>query len=347
MSDFKRIEDIYSDFAESLCKEIPENINPRSNTVEMLALSYWFEGLQQRTGLKTPYALELHFEPESFRRNSNGTIRHYRSKWSRYEQNLITPKAKTLSRVELLAPGSTRDLHHPLWTLMRQIIKKERIDFDGYFRTLSIDIQLVLFSDGSDVFWDSSRREPSTQILLDKLERRASLDSLSALIAIVVEADHLGRRSLAAKATSSLHRVLLMLAMELQARGVAIGLTDWLVLNVLPLGVPAHLRVCMTSTDYIHASDHLNSMVYQHPQRRGKSLPWKQRTKLMLKLIAGDMGFDVMHAMRPEYELRTDIGDIADNLIEEFKKISALRTWGWMCIINGTPQIMPPTSLFR
>lgn len=81
MSDFKRIEQIYSDFADSLREDIPENSNPRSNTVEMLSLSYWFEGLRQRTGLKTSYALELHFEPESFRRNTNGTIRHYRSKW--------------------------------------------------------------------------------------------------------------------------------------------------------------------------------------------------------------------------------------------------------------------------
>jgi len=43
MSDFKRIEYIYSDFAESLREEIPENSNPTSNTVEMLALSYWYE----------------------------------------------------------------------------------------------------------------------------------------------------------------------------------------------------------------------------------------------------------------------------------------------------------------
>lgn len=135
--------------------------------------------------------------------------------------------------------------------------------------------------------------------------------------------------------------------MELQARGVAIGLIDWVATNVLPLGVPAYSQVWMTSTDYIHASAHLNTMVYQHPQRRGKSLLWKQRSKIMLKLLAGDMGFDVMHAMRPEYELRTDIGDIADDLIEEFKKMSALRTWGWMRIINGTPQVMPPTSLLR
>lgn len=197
----------------------------------------------------------------------------------------------------------------------------------------------------SDMIWDSAQREPITQVLLEKLERRASLDTLAALIAIVVEADHLGRKSVAIKAADSLHKVLLMLAMELQALGVAVGLIDWLAFNVLPLGVPAHLQIWMSSADYIHASAHLNTMVYQHPERRGKVLSWKLRTRLMCKLLAGDMGVDVLHAMRPQFELRTDIGEISAELVEEFKKASALRTWGWMCIADGTPQVVPPVAL--
>ncbi|RUT42312.1 hypothetical protein WG29040_01585 [Pseudomonas sp. PAMC 29040] len=345
MSDFKRIVNIYSEFAESLREPIPENSNPRSNTVAMLAVGYWYEGLKQRTGLKTAYALELYFEKESFRRNRNGTIRHYRSKWSRYEQKMISPKAKTLSRVELLAPGSSRDLNHPIWTLVKLISRQKKINFDDYFRTLSTEVQLVLYRNTSDMIWESVQREPITQVLLEKLERRASLDTLAALIAIVVEADHLGRKSAAIKAADSLHKVLLMLVMELQARGVAVGLIDWLAFNVLPLGVPAHVQIWMSSTDYIHASAHLNTMVYQHPERRGKALSWKLRTRLMCKLLAGDMGIDVLHAMRPQFELRTDIGEISSELVKEFKKTSALRTWGWMCIIDGTPQVVPPTAL--
>ncbi|AVB28541.1 hypothetical protein CXB36_11640 [Pseudomonas syringae pv. syringae] len=65
----------------------------------------------------------------------------------------------------------------------------------------------------------------------------------------------------------------------------------------------------------------------------------------MCKLLAGDMGIDVLHAMRPQFELRTDIGEIAAELVEEFKKTSALRTWGWMCIIDGAPQTVPPVPL--
>ncbi|MFP3848994.1 hypothetical protein [Pseudomonas sp. W5-01] len=346
MTDFKRIAKIYSDFADNMREQIPENTNPRSNTVEMLAVGYWFEGLRQRTGLKTAYALEQHFEEDSFRRNSNGTIRHYRSKWSRYEQKTVSPKAKTLAKVELQAPGSSRDLNHPLWTLLKLKIKGEDVDFGQFFGTLNAEVQGVLFRTASDMAWGNLQRESVTQNLLEKLERRASLDSLAALVAIVMEADQMGRRPLAIKAADSLHKVLLMLAMELQARGVAVVLIDWLVFNVLPLGVPAHLEVWMSSTDYIHASAHLNTMVFHHPERRGKNLPWKLRTRLMCKLLAGDMGLDVMYAMRPQFALRVDIGEIAGDLVKEFHKTSALRTWGWMCIVDGEPQKVPPISLF-
>lgn len=60
---------------------------------------------------------------------------------------------------------------------------------------------------------------------------------------------------------------------------------------------------------------------------------------LMQKLAGRRNGRD-----RPRDELRTDI-EIAADLVEEFKKTSALRTWGWMCIADGTPQVVPPVAL--
>jgi hypothetical protein len=62
---------------------------------------------------------------------------------------------------------------------------------------IQTEVQLVLYRNTSNMIWDSVQREPTTQVLLEKLERRASLDTLAALIAIVVEADQLGRKSLA------------------------------------------------------------------------------------------------------------------------------------------------------
>ncbi|MNR26919.1 hypothetical protein D3C85_1441620 [compost metagenome] len=160
-------------------------------------------------------------------------------------------------------------------------------------------------------------------------------------------ANEQNRRVLAVKAARTTHNVLLIIAIELQSRGVAIGLLDWVITNILPLGVMPHLGVWMNSSDYIHASAHLNSMVYQNPQRRRKCLEWRQRTKVMGRLIHGGMGLDVEHAMRPQFKLRDDVGEIQAELIEEFNQTSALRTWGWTCILEGRSEPFPPADLFK
>lgn len=51
-----------------------------------------------------------------------------------------------------------------------------------------IDVLNVLFTTGNAGFSTYSAREPSTQLILDKLERRASLDALAGLIALTLEA---------------------------------------------------------------------------------------------------------------------------------------------------------------
>lgn len=343
MTDFQRILALYLDYAAGLRNKNRENEPTGRGAIELLRVDYWYEGLKQRTGLGSAYALELYFEKESFKRNANGTIRHYRSKWSRYEQNTISPKANTLAKVEKLSPGSTHEMNHPLWQIMKSVDNGKNTDFDEYFKTLSFDIQAVLFSGESIGISICSVREPVTQSLLDKLERRAGLDALACLIAIMLEAKERQRRSLLPKVELTLHNVLLMVAIELESRGIANRLLDWIIRNILPLGLLPHLALWMTSNDYIHASAYLNLMVYQNPQRRGKCLAWKQRVKVMAQLVRGVMGFDVQHAMRPQFELRTDIGEIPAELIREFEQLTSLRTWGWTCILAGEVEPFPST----
>lgn len=42
----------------------------------------------------------------------------------------------------------------------------------------------------------------------------------------------------------------------------------------------------------------------------------------------------------PQSALRADIGEIAADQAKEFKKTSALRTWGWMCIADSQVEEM-------
>ncbi len=347
MTDFERILDIYSHYASGLRRKTEENMTTGRGAIEQLRVDYWYEGLKQRTGLGSAYALELHFEKESFKRNADGTIRHYRSKWSRYEQNTISPKAKTLATVEQLAPGSTHEINHPLWQIMSYVDKDEKPNFDEYFKTLSIDIQAVLFSNESVGISIFSTREPVTQLLLDKLERRAGLDALACLIAIILEAKARRRKSLMPKVALVLHNVLLIVAIELESRGVGCRVLDWMIRNILPLGLLPHLALWMNSNDYIHASAYLNLLVYQNPQRHGKCFTWKQRVKIMGQLMHGAIGFDVQHAMRPQFELRADIDEIPIELIKQFEQATSLRTWGWRRILDGNSVGLPHNQVVK
>ncbi|MBU0526621.1 MAG: hypothetical protein KKC24_01205 [Gammaproteobacteria bacterium] len=345
MTDFQRIAEIYATFPYEMRNFSSEKKSPLRSPIDSMRTRYWYEGLKQRTHLSTAYALEKYFEKESFQRNSNGTIRHYRSKWEGYDNDLNTPKSKTLKRVELLAPGSTREVEHPLWEIMRHVAKKG-IELDSYMRKLSVDVQEAVYSSGFSGLCAYSKREPITQRMLDKLEKRASLDSVACLICLILEAIQQNRDSSAVKAVNTLHNVLLMVGIELQSRHIALPFLDWVIEHILPLGVLPHLKVSMASSDYVQASAYLNAMVYQNKSRRGKSLEWPQRVKIMHRLIHGKMGMDVEFAMRPRFELRPDIKDISPEIIEDFESASRFRSWGWKCILEGRSEPFPPAQLF-
>ncbi|HGA2734897.1 TPA: hypothetical protein ACIR09_005948 [Pseudomonas aeruginosa] len=346
MTDYERLIECYLDFAKKLRTKNDAQEGENRPWLECLRVDFWYSGLKQRTGIESAYGLELYFEEDSFKRNSNGTIRHYRSKWSSYEKNLFTPRAATLERVEKLAPGSTYDLNHPLWTLISEFGDKKPIDFRAILRNLNMDIQAILFKVDYIGCSAYSVRAPSNQLLLDKLERRASLDALTALIVLLFEAIKLNQSDFALSAGKSINNVLFIIAIELVPRNVAQQLIDWVIENVLPLGTPPHLLLTMTHNDYVHASLHLNLMVYQDSKRRQQRLTWTHRVKIMNTLLSGRMGLDVCYAMQPSYILAVDEGKISAELVHEFLCSDSLREWAWGSIEGGRIERFPPVDLW-
>ncbi|MNF62596.1 hypothetical protein D3C84_442800 [compost metagenome] len=65
----------------------------------------------------------------------------------------------------------------------------------------------------------------------------------------------------------------------------------------------------------------------------------------MQRLIHGKMGFDAEYAMKPQFELRSDVKDIPAELVKNFERASALRTWGWKCILEGRSEPFPSVDL--
>jgi len=343
MSDTQRIIQIYMDFASSTRNYVGQDYPSWSESLRSLRIRYWYETLRQRTAISTAYQLEQHFEPESFVRDVDGSIQHYKNKWIRYEQGRHLPQAALLRKVEEQAPGSTRELCHPLWSVL-EAESKRVMRGDAFLRQLTPVVQDVLFKPAQTGVLGYSTRVPITPLLLEKLERRACLDVLACLAWLLREAA--GKRSPdTTRIGHALHNVLTIMALELHALKIALPLLRLFIDRILPLGLPPHHRMWMIPSDYVHASGHLNRIVYQTPKGRRQTLAWAARVKIMQQLLQGKFGFDVRYAMSPQFELDDSAGEIPVEVIKSHERASNLREWGWECIQTGQQGRLPPSDL--
>lgn len=275
--------------------------------------------------------------------NKNGTIRHYRSKWSRYEQDRHTPKGKTLQRVEELAPGSTHELQHPLWEVL-DLSTTTMMNGDAFLRRLDPEVQEIIFDSLPIGISRCFQRAAITQSLLDKLERRASLDVLACLTWLLREASLRDKQVTARKVARNLHNVLLMLSIELHERKAALPLLEIFIRDILPLGLERYFRMWMVPSDFVYASARLNILVYQTKRGNKRTLSWVQRVKIMHKLLQGDIGLDVKYAMAPQFDLNDELG-IPEEVVKDHCRETRLREWGWEQIMSGEHERFPPTEL--
>ena len=98
MSDIQRIIHLYMGFVSSMRNNFGHEHPSWSESLRSLRIRYWYEALRERTGLNTAYQLEKHFEPESFAREADGSIRYYKNKWTRYEQGRHLPQSRLLKK---------------------------------------------------------------------------------------------------------------------------------------------------------------------------------------------------------------------------------------------------------
>ncbi|WP_157718870.1 hypothetical protein [Pseudomonas pohangensis] len=308
-----------------------------------MRIRYWYERLRQRTHLNTAYQLEQLFEPDSFVHNSDGTIQYYKNKWIGYEQGRHLPQEALLKKVERKLSGSTRDLNHPLWKSL-DIANKRVMRDDAFLRELAPVVQNLLYQPAFDGMQSFEVRAPVTKSLLEKLERRASMDVLACLVWLL-------RESAAKQSKDSemighaLHNVLIIMTLEFESLKIGLPLLRLFIDHILPLGVPAHHRMWMIPTDYLHASVNLNLLASRRSKRWQDSVAWSNRIKIMQRLLKGRLGTDVLYAMRPQYQLDETNGEIPTEVIENYKRTCNLREWGWENIWSITPESFPPLKL--
>ena len=311
----------------------------KRDQADVLRVRYWYEGLRQRSGLATAYKLEQHFEPESFRKQDGVTSN--RCKWQRYAAGRHTPQATLAARVDVRVPGSLQELQHPLWAILKQQPSRTTMS-EAFLHRLKPDVQAVLFEPGGgvEVYW---QRAKVTVVLMRKLERLASMDALAALTWLLQEAIAQSSRKHAENLTRSLYTVLLMMGIEWQNRELAEPLLKLFAQRILPLGTPPHRRFCMRGKDMLEYSAALNLIVYQTTDGRRRSLTWLQRVHIMRRLLAGMTGFDVVHALAPQY---IPVGtDVPAEIMHRLEQDERWRQWGWSSINSVQPEPFPPPEL--
>jgi hypothetical protein len=343
MSDFERIKEIYLSFAEGMRNSFDENNFADIETIDTLRVRYWYEELRLRTRLETASDMEYYFEGESFKKNAKGAVAWYRNKWSRYANGQHVPQAKTLRRVEAREHGSTRELHLPLWEVL-DVSNTRVMQDDSFLRRLDPEIQAVIWARSSSGMLTCYGRAAITQLLLEKLERRASLDALACLTWLLRESSMLGGSENTLKIARALHNVLLMVSIELHTHKTGLPLLGLFIRDILPLGLERHFKMWMIVSDFMQASARLNLLVYNTEHGYKRSLSWLQRVKIMQRLLKGDFGLDVQFAMTPQFDLNDDV-DISEVVVKNYWRATRLRNWGWEQIVNGRCEKFPPSEL--
>jgi hypothetical protein len=308
-----------------------------------MRIRYWYESLRQRTSLTTAYKLELFFEPDSFTRDVEGSIQYYSNKWIRYEQGRHLPQAALLRKVEQKAPGSTRDLNHPLWTVLN-LDNKRVVRGDSFLRQLAPTVQGELYQSDVSGIHGNEVRVPVKQSLLRNLEDRACMDVIACLVWLLREsAERQSNDSV--MIGRALHNVLTMMAFDLKQLKIGLPLLRFLIDHILPLGLPQYHRMRMTPDDYVYASAYLNQFVFFTDKNYLKKLSWSSIVKLMQKFLKGKFGFDVLYAMKPYYELDNSSGEIPPEIIKDNERDRRLHEWGWECILSGRQGRAIPADL--
>jgi len=325
MTDIERIDLICADF-ESLLRgnNFAYDCPCWQESLESLRTRYWYESLKQRFSLSGPAQMEAYLEPCAVKWTEDGRKKHSANKWGRYRDGGRLRRT-TLVKVERNAPGSMRVFNHPLWDVL-DFNNKEVMAEAALLRLFSEGIKIDLFKENPVGINSYVERVPVNRFLLRKLEFRADLDVLACLTWLLREAAA-SKCSNVEAIGNSLHKVLLMMALELHALKVAVPLLQHFIDKVLPLGLQRYHQVAITPVQYLELSGALNKLAYR-VRGQPKALQWKSRVRNMCRLLNGEFGLDVPLAMALPTEPDGKFTWIPSKVIKQFRTLAWSRDYG-------------------
>lgn len=164
---------------------------PKKDSLSNLRTMAWFNAVSQASGMNA-YELDIFFA---------GRYRKYENRaciWDKYERGEVEPRTKTsakgqpsiVQKVEKKFPGTAEWLKHPIWTLLGNS-RMNMEEIRSVYMSLNPRLRALFIMDTSTarkpgIFW---RRDMPLNEIFQKLEKGSGLDSLTALLAMIKEAE--------------------------------------------------------------------------------------------------------------------------------------------------------------
>jgi hypothetical protein len=185
----------------------------RDDEVDKTRTINWFRCLGDHFGTYRPREIQRYVNPKTLGKDRNGEkIRN--GKFMDYSRGLRVPLDSMVMSIEMMVPGSSWELNHVLWTVLRAkgSIKDRAHD---WIRQLVPSVQAVVMGPNNEIIMKGNRHS------LGPLERRASIDSLTALTIIFFLCVEEENSEMAWLYALSIFRVLLIIGTELDERTIA------------------------------------------------------------------------------------------------------------------------------
>jgi hypothetical protein len=303
------------------------NAFSKTDDIDKIRRIYWFEGVRLATGTATTYALERVMEPEGFGRNKDG-IPINRNKWAAYKRGEHTPKEALVARVNVRVRGSSREINHVLWKVLRQSVNVPTNSIN-WFRQLDPELQILIF-DG-----DGNIRNHLGRQIMEKIELRTSMDALACLTILLRLNIENGNFEQAREFARSALRVLLMLGHHLESRKIGNDLFDMYIERIFNKIRWDEQRFYFDEYAFSQWAGVLHLATRNTTESDEHMIPSPKRVKHMCRILRGKFGFDIKFATDPLIGPDRDIGPPRKEILEAFDQAVRFQNRSVNILLSG------------
>lgn len=252
----------------------------RDEQVDEIRTINWFHCLGDELGTHIPRDIQRFLEPRTSEKDIRGDyIRN--NKYLEYSQGLHVPKASLVTHAEQLVAGSSWELNHVLWSVLRHKTSIQGREH-AWLRHLVPEIQVLVFGSNNEIHLRGGRH------FLGSFERRASVDSLTALTVLLRMNHERGDFEQVWECAKSIFRVLLMLGNQFDERYIATRMFQLYLERIFNLVKWNGFRMYLETYNYKFLSRFLHELAERLRLRTSHSRDRKQPSYYAMQILRGE-----------------------------------------------------------